>query len=824
MVFFLKKDYNCRMKKIYAYIHTHWDREWYREFEEFRLRFIEVFDDILDKLKRNELPEFYLDGQISAVEDYLEIYPEKLQVVKHFIEQKKLFVGPFFCSADEFLTSGESLLRNLSLGLKKSKELGNKEFIAYLSDTFGHCASMPEILRAANIDKAVLWRGLGRNNADLLWNDIKTTYLIQGYFNDFLNADIPFDKKAAALKKYIDKIAAKSGDNILLPIGADHLKVADNLKNQIEKLNKIYSGEYEIILSNPFEYFKAVSDEEREPVFGEFLDNSLSFILQGVYSSRNDIKQANARCERKLVSAEIFNAVNSVFFGKKDRQKSLDYAYKMLIKNHAHDSIYGCSTDMVNKEVLTRYDKVEEIADGILKRCTRDLKSDKGITAINLSNTDFSGIVKIKTDKKLPSGLRPVVIGKTKGFPEDILSDANKIPVTEDYTDIFEYAVSLKNIASFSTKNITKNDIFDQKDVVVTKSSIENDKFLIEFKNNKINVTDKKNQKIYEDFIKITDVGDVGDSYNFAPVKDDKPVFAKIKSVKTQNKKIVAFADITFDIKIPEKSSDKRRSLISPRHKIEMRIELGTNADFAKINLNYQNHSKNHKLQLRFNFDDAVEKTVSEDLFRTVERSFDKDFDLNAQIPAPRGIELKTNAMPINRFVYTQGTGIITDGLHEIEADKNALAVTLLRATGVISNPKNPSRGTPAGPPLEVPDLQMIGDQKAMVAFSFVKNPSELYQICDEVFNPPILFFANIENRKFVEKDNDSVKIIVMKKSEKNELILRLVNYSDEKEVCTLKCLKKQLFETDLTEEKSVPSNGILYFNPREIKTVKFKF
>ena len=86
------------------------------------------------------------------------------------------------------------------------------------------------------------------------------------------------------------------------------------------------------------------------------------------------------------------------------------------------------------------------------------------------------------------------------------------------------------------------------------------------------------------------------------------------------------------------------------------------------------------------------------------------------------------------------------------------------------------------------------------------------------------MFFANIENRKFVEKDNDSVKIIVMKKSEKNELILRLVNYSDEKEVCTLKCLKKQLFETDLTEEKSVPSNGILYFNPREIKTVKFKF
>ena len=37
-------------KKVYAYLHTHWDREWYREFEEFRLRLIEVFDDVLKKL------------------------------------------------------------------------------------------------------------------------------------------------------------------------------------------------------------------------------------------------------------------------------------------------------------------------------------------------------------------------------------------------------------------------------------------------------------------------------------------------------------------------------------------------------------------------------------------------------------------------------------------------------------------------------------------------------------------------------------------------------------------------------------------------------
>ena len=60
-------------KKVYAYIHTHWDREWYREFEEFRIRLIEVFEDVLQKLHSGTLDCFYFDGQTAALEDFLEI-------------------------------------------------------------------------------------------------------------------------------------------------------------------------------------------------------------------------------------------------------------------------------------------------------------------------------------------------------------------------------------------------------------------------------------------------------------------------------------------------------------------------------------------------------------------------------------------------------------------------------------------------------------------------------------------------------------------------------------------------------------------------------
>ena len=222
------------MKKVIAYVHTHWDREWYREFEEFRLRLIEVFDEVLKNLETEELPYFYFDGQTAALEDYLEIRPEKLAKIKELIKQKKLRIGPFYCSSDSFLVSGELLCRNLELGLSKAKEFGETEFIGYLSDTFGHSQCIPSILKAYNIDKACLWRGLGSLPADINWQDIKTTYLIQGYFQDFLNTSLPIEKKAEALKKYIDKIAQKSKDYILLPIGADHLAIAKNLKKKME--------------------------------------------------------------------------------------------------------------------------------------------------------------------------------------------------------------------------------------------------------------------------------------------------------------------------------------------------------------------------------------------------------------------------------------------------------------------------------------------------------------------------------------------------------------------------------------------------------------
>ncbi len=733
------------MKQVTAYIHTHWDREWYREFEEFRLRLIEVLDDVLKMLENDEIPCFYFDGQTAAIEDYLEIRSEKLPLIKKLIKEKKLHIGPFYCSSDSFLVSGKCLLKNLELGIKKSKELGGTDFIGYIADSFGHSKDIPVLLIHFGINKAILWRGLGDLNADLDWDGIKTTNLIQGYFQDFLNLDKPIEEKAEFLKKYLDKISAKSKDFVLLPIGADHLAVSKNLKEQIKLLNNIYQ-DYKIDIGTPFEYFDKI--KSREKVKGEFLENSLNFILPGVYSTRLDIKQANAQSQYILADiADTLEQIARKYFNIKNRQEEINYAYKLLIKNHAHDSIYACSIDSVSDEVMQRFKKVDTVANGIIKRTIRDL-SDKNapLALINLSKHPYSGAIKIVTNKKL----NEVKMGSFKGFTDEKLYNINQIPITEDYTILNEYLIDVKNIPPMSLTHLNKSHICQEKNLKTGKNFIENKNIKVEVKNGKINVTDKIFNQEYKDFIKIIDLADIGDSYNFGALKNDLPINAKLKSSKLKiSNSIIAKMLLTYEIDIPSMSSQKGRSKKTYKHKINIEVLLYNQSRYLEFIINWENKSKDHILKIGFNLKEKIYSTINEDLFSTTERNFDPDFEINKYLPAPRGREIKPNTSPMQRFMMTQGFGLVTKGLSEYEIIKNSVNLTLLRATGIISNPNNPTRGTPAGPPLETPKMQCLGKNKAQFAVTFTNSQQEMYSVADEYYSYCIPLYTNKSDMKF---------------------------------------------------------------------------
>src|SRR6476660_9034691 len=93
--------------------HTHWDREWYEPFQRFRLRLVDLLDDVLARAEADPTFHFTLDGQLAAVDDYLEIRPEAAGLVARLVRRGQLAIGPWAILMDEFLCSGENMVRNL---------------------------------------------------------------------------------------------------------------------------------------------------------------------------------------------------------------------------------------------------------------------------------------------------------------------------------------------------------------------------------------------------------------------------------------------------------------------------------------------------------------------------------------------------------------------------------------------------------------------------------------------------------------------------------------------------------------------------------------
>lgn len=668
-------------KKVIAYLHTHWDREWYREYEVFRLRLLRVFDNVLDMLEQDKIPCFYFDGQVGAMLDYLELRPEKETQIRKFIQGKKLFIGPCYCLLDEFLTDRKAFEKTLELGLKISREFGCTDFIGYLADTFGHSQNIPLIFKEYGIDKCIVWRGCGDIPAEFKFNGINTVNLIRGYFMDIFSTSMTIQEKADWLKGNLDRIAEKSSNTLLLPIGADHLGVETDITEQISAVNARLE-DYEIILGSPFDYFEAVKDNFDKFIWNDELrDNSKTFILPGCYSARTKLKQKNVECSYKLALADKCQK----YYGSK-YEPAIDYAYKLLLKNLAHDGICGCSTDAVHRENMIRYEKVLQISDTIIKELK--LQNPK---SVNFG--DYNGVVEFESPEIRPD---TQVIGSRYGFEDDLLYDTQKIPVTEDYKEIY---TQLKELSKSNDK------------LEITPDTLRNSHIELKIKGNSFLVK----SGIKSVAVEFERWYDDGDTYNFGAVEND----------------IAQTAEITGTQIIM--NGNLRCGLLVKTTFFDVEIYLNKNSELLNFNINWNNTLKNKLWQVKFNLAQAVTETYSEDMNTIIRREFNPDYNMREHLPKTRGIEVSTNFAPMQRFVGTQGLGLITKGLTEYEANGNSLKLTLLRSVGVISNPKNPARSTPAGPPLDVPEAQQLGENTAEFALGFFE-PENYSKYIEEIF------------------------------------------------------------------------------------------
>ncbi|MCH8494575.1 MAG: hypothetical protein LAT57_02945, partial [Balneolales bacterium] len=371
--------------------HTHWDRAWYLTFQQFRHRMVRMIDRLITLLQQNkDYHSFTLDGQTILLDDYLEIKPYNQGVLKKLISSGKMIVGPWYILPDLFLVSGESVVRNLQIGLRTARNYGSAMQEGYVPDPFGHFAQLPQVLSQFGINSFIFMRGLSdldksKSGTIFDWQSpdgskVLTTYLVDGYFNgaalgypdqygrfDGLVPDPELAK--SRIKEAIKKLENLQKESVfLINNGFDHMPEQPELPDLLALANS--NGSDTGLKHGTFhDFFTEVRAQnlDHEVIEGDLLGNADHPILSSVFSTRIYLKQQNHKAQSLLEKyTEPLHLWSKFNTNRSDASDFLDYNWKLLLQNHPHDDICGCSTDGVHEDDEVRFRQVRELAESLI--------------------------------------------------------------------------------------------------------------------------------------------------------------------------------------------------------------------------------------------------------------------------------------------------------------------------------------------------------------------------------------------------------------------------------------------------------------------------
>ncbi len=435
------------MTTLHLISHTHWDREWYRTFQQFRLRLVHLIDGLLYLLDTDRaFKHFMLDGQTIVLEDYLQMRPENEEKLRRYVRDGRILIGPWYILPDEFLVSPEAIVRNLLEGERVCRRFGPKMRVGYIPDPFGHIGQMPQILQGFGIPTACVQRGLSDEPCEFWWqapdgSRVFMAYLRDGYGNA---AGLPTDdrqKFIAEVRRLRDSLAPHAAaPHLLLMHGTDHMEPPPDTSKAIAAAEGKLDND-QLIHSTLTDYLTAAQaallGKYLPTTIGELRSSKRSHLLPGVLSTRMWIKQRNRACETLLEKwAEPFSTFASLQIDTFKRPNAetfqpanvLREAWRLLLQCHPHDSICGCSIDQVHDEMKPRFDQVEQIGEEITQQ------------SLNLLSTSIATDSRPRTADRLPSTIHPpssaVIVFNPLSFPRsDVVTVEVESPTPFDLLD-----------------------------------------------------------------------------------------------------------------------------------------------------------------------------------------------------------------------------------------------------------------------------------------------------------------------------------------------------------------------------------------------------
>ena len=816
---------------IHVVSHTHWDREWYLPAGRFRQALVTLVDELLDAPPPPG-SSFLLDGQMSVIEDYLAVKPDRTLELVALLERGSLEAGPWYVLADELIPGGEALVRNLLAGRRVLDRLGAKAPpVLYCPDSFGHPAALPTLAAGFGLQLIILSRGFGSSrwpSGDAFrWTapsgEQALLYHLSRKGYD-IGENLPTDP-AAARERWVsireDIVARAALGAVLLPNGADHHARQRNLDTALAALHTAALPDQargSSLAAFATDWVGRATKASLPEVRGELRDSyGYMWTLQGTFATRGHQKRRNALAERLLTrDAEPWVAFARRAHGV-NRDALVASAWKSLLLCHPHDTVCGCSTDEVARAMDARLDETESQARGLRDDAVHDLIAYSPDSAREQRESWKPMAVVRNPTARARSG---VAVLRLTSFVSDVKVGANASPGPVDTAKAVVPALggvgalqvlskSLAHERTEAPRHYPDNDLVLAAEVAAwipevpaygvrafphqsrakrmappnparaEGTTIANDLISVHVDDTgHVAFSDVRAGRTIADLLHWESKTDAGDLYTQS-IRGPKLV-PQFRGAKVMHKGPVRAA------------IDMRWAFTAGRERIDAHVTLivDANAPFLRVRVAGTNAASDHRFRLGFSTDVRGAHVWADAMFGAVERKPIVVTPVDAAMETPPATD------PLHRYVSLfdskHGATLFSDGLGEYEAGADGtLLVTLVRAVSELSRNDLPERNGHAGWPTHTPEAQCHGPFGAELAFMLHDPRSaavidEIERVADDVLLP--LCGASLRSAlampspvRGVELTGQGLACSAITTSQNGEwLVLRSVNLTEE--------------------------------------------
>jgi alpha-mannosidase len=352
---------NASAHRVVATGHAHIDSAWLWPVRETIRKCARTFSNVLALMEAN--PDFIFScssaQQLAWIKDS---YPELFGRIKAKVASGQFVpVGGMWVESDTNMPGGEAMARQFVEG----KSFFRQEFgvdcrEAWLPDSFGYSAALPQIAAAAGIQwfltQKISWNQVNRMpHHTFLWEGIDGTRLfthfppVDSYGSDLSAADLDH-----AQRNYSEH---GRGTVSLVPFGyGDGGGGPTREMVAAARRTADLEGSPRVSLGSAAEFFERAQAEYPNPPV--WLGEMYLELHRGTYTSQANTKLGNRRCEHLLREAELWAATAAVRLRLPYPAAQLKRLWRLVLLQQFHDILPGSSIAWVHQDAERNYDAI----------------------------------------------------------------------------------------------------------------------------------------------------------------------------------------------------------------------------------------------------------------------------------------------------------------------------------------------------------------------------------------------------------------------------------------------------------------------------------